>query len=125
MFPVERPALSLEYPYMEGLAMTTWRIDTELPGDSEVVLRLVGDLDLASCDELDAVLRGFQLDGRPNITLDLSGLTFMDSSGLRPIVAAGQRARMSGGSLLIRRPPKQVRHVLELAGVAHLLTFTP
>jgi anti-anti-sigma factor len=105
--------------------MTAFRIDMELPTDGEAVLRPTGDLDIASSGKLDGALRGIQLDGRTNVTLDLSRLTFMDSSALRPIVEADQRARMSGGSLLVRSASKQVQRVLELTGVRDVLTLTP
>jgi anti-sigma B factor antagonist len=125
MFLVERRPRASGIPSVKGLDMTTLRIGTELPNDGRAVLRLTGELDLVSCDELDAALRGLELNGRPNITLDLSGLTFMDSTGLRPIVQAEHRARTTGGSLLVRDGPKQIEHVLDLTGMRDELTFTP
>ena len=73
--------------------------------------------------QLDQALRAFQFDGHPNVMLDLSALSFMDSTGLRAIVEAQRRTTISGGTLVIRKGPKQVQRIFDLAGVAHILTF--
>jgi anti-sigma B factor antagonist len=59
------------------------------------------------------------LDLRPGaqIVLDLSGLTFMDSTGIRLILQAGEHARRHGAQLLIVRPSDAVMRVLELVGL--------
>jgi anti-sigma B factor antagonist len=107
-----------EVPQMNGLG-----IETELQDLGRVVVRLSGELDIASYLALDEALRTFQLDGRPNVTVDLSGLTFMDSTGLRVLLEAHLRTKISGGSLVIRRGPRTVQRVFEISGVIDRLTF--
>ena len=79
-----------------------------------VRLAFTGELDLASAgrveEELDRVERG-----RPErIVLDLRGLTFMDSTGLRIITGADNRARQARRRLTIIQGPDAVRRVFEI-----------
>jgi anti-anti-sigma factor len=98
-------------------------IEREVLEDGRVVIRLSGELDLDTYRDFDAALRGPPIDDRPQVTIDLSGLTFMDSTGLRSLIEADRRARVSGASILLRRGPRAVQRVLELSGVAHQLSF--
>jgi anti-sigma B factor antagonist len=81
------------------------------------VLVLEGELDVANAAE--ATKRMLCLDLRPGaqLVLDLSGLTFMDSTGIRVILQADQYASMHGADLVVIRPPDDVMRVLELVGL--------
>src|SRR5204863_3598970 len=85
-----------------GSEMRQLNVDTEFVGADRVVLRVTGDLDLASSGLLEAPLWALQMDGRPNIVLDLSGLGFIDSTGLNVLVGAHRRAEIRGDSVVIR-----------------------
>jgi anti-anti-sigma factor len=84
----------------------------------DVVLHLAGELDLAVKEELRAALAGARLDGRP-LVLDLTDVTFLDSSGLAVLLEAN-RDRV--GALCLRGVSRAVRVTLEAAGVADVLT---
>lgn len=75
---------------------------------------LNGELDLDSCHGLAE-----QLQGPPGslVVVDLSELTFMDSSGLGAIHAARRLANENGGTLVVSRPQPAVHRVLELMGL--------
>jgi anti-anti-sigma factor len=83
----------------------------------QAVLALEGDLDVANATE--AQKRMLHLDVRRGgqLVLDLSGLTFMDSTGIRVILRAEQFASMHGADLVVVRPPGPVMRVLELVGL--------
>jgi anti-sigma B factor antagonist len=83
----------------------------------QAVLALEGELDVANA--ADAQKRMLKLDVRPGgqLVLDLSGLTFMDSTGVRLILQASQHALMQGAELVVVRPPDRVMRVLELVGL--------
>jgi anti-sigma B factor antagonist len=83
----------------------------------QAVLALAGELDVASAT--DAHKRMLHLDLRRGgrLVLDLSELTFMDSTGIRVILRAEQHARMHGAELVVVRPPGAVMRVLELVGL--------
>lgn len=90
--------------------------------DGTVVVSLAGDLDLASAPRLDESLHGCE-DGADIVILDLRGLTFMDSSGLRVILAADARARSRGGRLVLIAGPPGVQRVFQLTLLDTRLEF--
>ena len=57
------------------------------------------------------------------LVLDMTGITFMDSSGMAFILRAQQRMRLLEGSLLVCHVPEQARRVLDAAGIGRLVTI--
>ena len=57
------------------------------------------------------------------LVLDLSGVTFMDSSGIALILRAQQRMQLLEGAILVRGVPAQARRVLDAAGIGRLVTI--
>jgi anti-sigma B factor antagonist len=87
----------------------------EASGTARVVLQ--GELDIATSPKAEAELRRIEGGGVRLVVLDLRGLTFMDSTGLRLLVGADARARESGHRLAIVRGPDAVHRVLEITGL--------
>ena len=74
---------------------------------------LEGELDMATADALSQLLKEESTDGDP-LVLDFSGVSFMDSSGLRAVLErAGQQNRQ--GPVVITNPSRQVRRVLDIS----------
>ena len=57
------------------------------------------------------------------LVLDMTGVTFMDSSGIALILRAQQRMRLLDGSLLVCHVPEQAKRVLDAAGIGGLVTI--
>ena len=57
------------------------------------------------------------------LILDLSGVTFMDSSGIAVLLRALRQMEQIGGTLRVTAIPVQARRVLDAAGVGRLITF--
>lgn len=57
--------------------------------------------------------------------LDMSGLTFMDSSGIAVIIRASRRMKVLGGRAWIENPAKQVRRVIDASGIDRLVPVAP
>ena len=57
------------------------------------------------------------------LVLDMSGITFMDSSGIALILRAQQRMQLLDGSILVCNVPAQARRVLDAAGLGRLVTI--
>jgi anti-anti-sigma factor len=55
------------------------------------------------------------------ITVDMSGVSFMDSSGLRVLMDATTRAREGGGDLIVARPSAAVARLVEISGLGEQL----
>jgi anti-anti-sigma factor len=77
-------------------------------------LVLTGELDLASAEELDSHLKQLESSEPDVLVLDLRELEFMDSTGLRTVIAADSRARERGARLVIVRAPEEVDRVFRL-----------
>lgn len=81
------------------------------------VITVVGDLDTASTDALDRAIEQVERDATASIVLDLGGVEFMDSFGLRSIVAAGLRARGRGQRMALRNVGPELTRLLEVTGL--------
>jgi anti-anti-sigma factor len=81
------------------------------------VLVLTGELDLHTGAALARQLTSTEL--RNRLALDLSGVDFIDSSGLGTIVGALQRSRAAGGTLAVIAPSgSRMERMLALAGLS-------
>jgi anti-anti-sigma factor len=80
-----------------------------------------GELDMATQDELRAALE--QQAGRGAVTLDLSGLTFLDTSGLRLILETAEAANRGGFAFKVLPGIPAVQRLFEIAGVRELIPF--
>jgi anti-sigma B factor antagonist len=91
------------------------------PGGA-LTLRPTGELDIASAPRLERALREGRRPGE-QVVLDLSGLEFIDSTGLRVVVRGVEAAAVEGWDLRLRHGPPAVRRVFEIAGVLGALPF--
>lgn len=91
--------------------------------DGRTVIRLEGDLDLASADRADAELRRLEAERPGRLVIDLGALDFIDSSGIRVLVQADARARSDGGTLWLLPGNPYVHRVFEVMRLDQRLTF--
>jgi anti-anti-sigma factor len=100
------------------------RLAVELVADDQgVVVTLAGELDLETAPELDRQLADIDVAHVERLLIDLRGVTFMDSTGLKSIVAAQRLADGDGHRLVLRRGSRQVRRLFELTGLDNRLSF--
>jgi anti-sigma B factor antagonist len=88
------------------------------------VVAATGELDLSGATILEAELE--RLAAEPDlgtIVLDLRGVEFMDSSGLRLVVLADMRAREAGRRFALVRGPETVHRVFEITRMSERLDF--
>lgn len=83
-------------------------------------LRCIGELDAAGAATLTQAIE--DLGASTQIGLDLAGLTFLDSSGIRVIAAAANRAAGAGGSIQVVEASPIAAKVLALTGLDDLLS---
>jgi anti-anti-sigma factor len=87
------------------------------------VVAASGELDLRTSPQLeDRLARAFDA-GAELVILDLRQIEFIDSTGLRVVVNAHQRAHDTGRRFAVVRGADQVERVLTLTGVRDLLTM--
>lgn len=89
-------------------------------GSAEIALK--GELDLASAPVLAAALRKIARPAR-TVRIDLGGLVFMDSTGMRSILEASRDAKRDGWTLRLGRAPEPVQRVFTMSGVERMLPF--
>jgi anti-anti-sigma factor len=87
------------------------------------LLVLSGELDLASSGILDTAIAELCMDGARRIVLEMDGLSFMDSTGLRAVLVGRELCEVNGGELLIGETSPQVRRLLDISGVGEKLSF--
>ena len=94
------------------------KIELDLRGDQAVV-RMVGELDMATAPKLrETVIKLLQPSlGVGVVILDLSEVTFVDSTGLGVLAASRQRVEREGGALVLRGPRPNTVKVLEVTGL--------
>jgi anti-anti-sigma factor len=99
-----------------GLTLTVTKSDA-----LRANVRLAGDLDLASARLLTAALEHEIDSGRRYLRLDLSGVSFLDSSGLESLVAAHWMFLERRGTLILLGLTRTARRLVELTGTDRVL----
>lgn len=100
------------------------QLDVRSCRDGDVhTVALTGEMDLANAAEVERELVRAESTDAARIVVDLTGLTFLDSTGIRLLITAHARSNEDGRRLLLIRPPARVFRVLCIAGVDQLLPF--
>lgn len=98
------------------------RLEIEETDRSDTMV-LRGELDSHTAGSLDEALD--RADEKSDLVLDLSAVDFVDSSGLRVLVAHHQRYCDAGTRLELAGPSDAVRRLLEMTGLAGTMNVTP
>ncbi|MEV6618400.1 STAS domain-containing protein [Streptomyces sp. NPDC051051] len=81
------------------------------------VIELAGDLDHHTVPEVRAALPGLDLGEGRQLTLDLGGLTFCDSSGITVLIAARNHALATNATIALVTVPDHVSRIFRLVGL--------
>ncbi|MEZ5184093.1 MAG: STAS domain-containing protein [Acidimicrobiales bacterium] len=85
------------------------------------VLVVRGELDAVSAPQLRRALDDARSAGADEVRIDLSDVTFIDSSGLQAITAALRELRDEGRDLRVEGASRAVRRIFEVTGLRNLL----
>ena len=96
--------------------MSMLDLTTETDG-ATIRLALQGELDIANAATVEQELLRIELKRPATIVLDLRELAFMDSTGLRIILAGDARAREHGRRLVIVRGPDAVQRIFHMTRI--------
>ena len=91
--------------------------------NGRAIVSLHGEIDLSCGPALRAALSATQ-QGSPDVIVDLSGVTFMDATGLNALIGAYHQAP-EGGSLGVVGPTSAIRRVFDVTGLSELLLLEP
>ncbi len=84
---------------------------------AQVLIRVTGEVDLSNAARVEAAIDSASKEKSERVIVDLSGLEFIDSTGLSVLVEATRRSRENGNHLQVRGAKGQVRRILEVAGL--------
>jgi anti-sigma B factor antagonist len=82
--------------------------------EGQTRIALVGELDIASTPSLEEGLTEVESDTPGTLILDLRRVDFIDSTGLRAVIAADERARSDGRRFVVVRGPAAVERVFSV-----------
>lgn len=85
------------------------------------VVALRGEIDMAGLEDLHGAIEPHLAPGQ-TVVLDLSGVTFADSTLISVLIQARGKANDVGGALLVRNPSREIRQLLsfgDLDDLAH------
>lgn len=93
----------------------TPRLEITFEGGAPPVLVLAGELDPATASTFDAAVDKVLGEGATELVVDMAGLSFIDSSGLRSFISAHKR--LEPVPLRLRRPTAFARQLLSITGL--------
>jgi anti-sigma B factor antagonist len=102
-------------PEHEGWFCVELSIDVHRDGNDAVVT-VAGELDISNAPELQDALAELT-DAPRRVAVDLSGLEFIDSSGLAALLGAHKDLQEHGGTLELRHPSKMVVGLVQITGL--------
>ena len=92
--------------------------------EPEYEVRLSGELDMSTAPQLREELLRLASDGATMVTIDLSELAFVDSTGLSVLITGLKRLRQQGGEMALRSPTPGTRRVLEITGLTEVFPIS-
>jgi anti-sigma B factor antagonist len=113
-----QPQLINQQPEDEGLL----RCEV-VPGRNAARVRPIGSLDMATVHVLEQRLEELREAGFQRLIVDLSGLTFMDSTGLRFALKWYAASQQDGFQIGFAPGPPVVQRVFELTGMSEQVPF--
>lgn len=117
-----RPPLTFAAVTREELEPPDFSLDVGSDGDGRTTVAVTGELDIASVDEFSRAVAGSLAIGP--VLLDLRGVTFMDSTGVRALNTALRAASEHGQELRVAAGLQPaVDQILELTGMLGLLSL--
>jgi anti-anti-sigma factor len=101
--------------------LTSCAVDIEM-SPNNVLVSVIGELDMADADEVGQLLTDAVEAGKPIVRLELSRLTFADSSAIKAVLVGHEAARNRGVTYEIVNPHTRVKRLLEVTGLTSALT---
>ena len=90
-------------------------------GNGRSVVAAAGELDVASAPQLLGAIAVLGQPGTSAVAIDLSALTFIDSSGINALRAAVRSANARGVGAIVAAPSQRVQRVLELVRLGDVI----
>ena len=80
------------------------------------MIRVTGEIDAHTAPDMEEVFAS--ADASSELSVEMSGVSFVDSTGLRVLVSTHKRLADAGGELVLRSPSRSVMRLLEITGLS-------
>jgi anti-anti-sigma factor len=94
-------------------------------GATTTAVAVAGEVTFSNIVDFDRALGQALDDGAQNLVVDLTGVTFIDSSGLSSLLTASARARDGGGTVALVLAQGEPPSIFRFRGVDRLLSLYP
>lgn len=98
-------------------------INEELLNDGVVRINLSGRMDIEGVGLIDAKFADMTAEPRMSIVVDMSGVPFMSSMGIRALLMNAKPVSRRGGKFVLLNPQPNVKMVLEASGINQLISI--
>ena len=95
------------------------------PSGDRTVVHVAGEIDVYTAPTLREELAGLVDDGKTDIVVDLTDVSFMDSTGLGVLVGALKRVRTTGGDLKLVIDQEKVLKVFRITALTQVFEIHP
>ena len=112
-------------PYAASMNMIGFEVRTAVITPSTYVITVTGEIDSFSSPALEQELEWVLGDGASNAVVDLAGVGFIDSTGLRVLLKALPRFTRRGGKLVLVSDDRRVLRTLEITGLDRKFELEP
>lgn len=99
-------------------------IETSRSGDV-YTMSPTGMLDASGGAVVDSTLQELIRSGASQVVLDMSGLTFLSSAGIRVLLTAFNQLKKLNGRFAVANPPAEIQNVLQMTGILKMLLVEP
>ena len=96
-------------------------IDTITNEDGAVLVTAAGEVDVSCASELRDALDAILREGAALVQVDLEQVPYIDSTGIGVLVGAAHSAEEAGQTLVVLRPQRNVKRVLDMLGISQQL----
>lgn len=86
-----------------------------------VVFAPTGRIDGTNANAVEAELKAILEASGPNLILDLSGISYLSSAGLRVVLVAAKSTRASGGKVVLAGPRPAISEIFKMSGFDRIL----
>ena len=95
----------------------------QIAGEDLVTLKLSGRLDDAASSQLKADLEPIWESGAQDIVMEISGLQYVSSAGLRILLLSEKKCRAKGKSMTLTGVSQTIREIFDIVGFSGILTI--
>jgi stage II sporulation protein AA (anti-sigma F factor antagonist) len=104
----------------EQLVVGLWR-----PSEEMCVVALAGEMDMNNAEELQRELTARVPSGPYSLIVELSQLSFIDSTGIRAVASVAGHVKAGGGTVVLAGPTRNVMRVFEIVKLDELVAVAP